>query len=149
MYSTGKKQIDTRIVVDVMLGNWSDATAGLLLRRLVSSPVFDAAIFVLDEGMPGCWPVCPSSQSVIKLDAGSLMAQGGEGCLCCGFRSSLGDALRQVFLDALAKRRSIPSRVVIVAEGDDVEVYRQTLRHAPFLSQRYVLRYVWRIGASA
>ncbi len=148
MYSTNKKQADKRIAVDVMLGNWSAVTALSLLRHLLSSPVFDGAVFVLDEGMPGAWPVDPSSQAGIRLATGSLMVQAGEGCLCCGFRSSLGDTLRQVFLDALAKRRPIPSRVVILADTDDDEVFRQTLRHAPFLSQRYVLRHVWRIGTS-
>ncbi len=148
MYSTAKKQANTRIAVDVILGNWTDVTAESLLRRLVSSEVFDGAIFVLDEAMPGSWPGDPASRSALRLPTGALMIQGGEGCLCCGFRSSLGDTLRQVFLDALAKRRPIPSRVVIIAEMQDVEIFRQTLRHAPFLSQRYALRYVWRISSS-
>lgn len=148
MYSTDKATPDKRIAVDVMQGKWSDVASMSLLRRLLSSPVFAGAVFVLDEAMPGAWPIDPSSQAAIRLDAGSLMVQGGEGCLCCGFRSSLGDTLRQVFLDALAKRRPIPSRVVILADTDDDEVFRQTLRHAPFLSQRYVLRHVWRIGTS-
>ena len=148
MYSTDKKQADKRIAVDVMQGNWSDVTAVSLLRQLLSSSVFDGAVFVLDEAMPGAWPINPSSQSAIKLEAGSLMVQGGDGCLCCGFRSSLGDTLRQVFLDALAKRRPIPSRVVVLADTGDDEVFRQTLRHEPFLSQRYVLRHLWRIGTS-
>lgn len=142
------KQADSRIAVDVMLGNWTDVTAESLLRRLVSSPVFDGAIFVMDEATPGPWRRHPDSQSAVRLAVGSLMVQGGQGCLCCGFRSSLGDALRQVFLDALAKRRPSPSRVVIIAETEEAEIFQQTLRHAPFLSQRYKLRHVWKIGTS-
>ena len=145
MYSTNQKQADKRIVVDVMQGNWSDVTALSLLQNLLSSSVFDGAVFVLDEAMPGDWPIVPLSQSAIRLATGSLNVRGGEDCLCCGFRSSLGDTLRQVFLDSLAKRRPIPSWVVILADTENNEVFRQTLRHAPFLSQRYVLRHEWRV----
>ena len=148
MYSNEQKQSDARIVVDVMLGNWSHPAVTSLAHHLASSPVFDGTVFIMDEAMPGDWPPDPSTCFALKLAAGSLMAQTAEGCLCCGLRSSLGDSMRQVFLDALAKRRPIPSRVVILSEAEDVEIYRQTLRHTAFLSQRYVLRHVWRIHSS-
>jgi len=148
VYSTIKKQTDARIAVDVMLGDWSHPVAASLVQQLASSSVFNGAIFILDEAMPGDWPPDPSTCSALKLVAGSLVKQTAAGCLCCGFRSALGDSMRQVFLDALARRRAIPSRVVILTEAEDAEIYRHTLRHAPFLSQRYVLRYVWRIDAS-
>jgi len=149
MYRSDKTQTDSRIVVDVMLGDWSAGSAEALLRRLVSSPVFDGSVLILDEAMSGLWPVNPLTQSAIRLGAGALMVQGAGECLCCGFRSSLGDTLRQVFLDSLARRRSIPSRIVIVADAQNADIFRQTLRHAPFLSQRYVLRHVWRIDTPA
>lgn len=145
MYSASNNQSDARIAVDVMLGSWSDPVAASLLYQLASSAVFSGAIFILDEAMPGDWPPDPSSAMALKLAPGALSTQTAEGCLCCGMRSALGDSLRQVFFDALARRRPVPSRIVILGEGGDVEMYRQTLRHAAFLSQRYVLRYVWRI----
>lgn len=148
MYGTASKGSDARIAVDVMLGNWSDPVAASLAYQLASSPVFKGTIFVMDEKMPGDWPPDPSTCSVLKLAAGSLLAQAAEGCLCCGLRSSLGDSLRQVFLDALARRRPVPSRIVILSQAEDPEIYRQTLRHAAFLSQRYVLRHVWHMHSS-
>jgi hypothetical protein len=147
MYSTVKKQSDARIAVDVMLGNWSHPVAASLVYQLASSSVFNGAIFIMDEAMPGDWPPDPLTRTALKLGPGALLAQTAEGCLCCGLRSSLGDSMRQIFLDALARRRPIPSRMVILSEADDAEIYRQTLRHAAFLSQRYVLRYVWRIDS--
>jgi hypothetical protein len=61
-----------------------------------------------------------------------------EGCLCCGMNSGLGDALRSLFLRVLGKRVEPVDRVVIDAVGLDIEQIVMTLKHAPFLGQRYV-----------
>jgi len=61
-----------------------------------------------------------------------------EGCLCCGMNSGLGDALRSLFLRVLGKRAEPVDRVVIDAVGLDIEQIAMTLKHAPFLGQRYV-----------
>ncbi|MDH4402227.1 MAG: hypothetical protein QE486_11035 [Burkholderiaceae bacterium] len=61
-----------------------------------------------------------------------------EGCLCCGMNSGLGDALRSLFLRVLGKRVEPVDRVVIDAVGLDFEQIVMTLKHAPFLGQRYV-----------
>lgn len=61
-----------------------------------------------------------------------------EGCLCCGMNSGLGDALRSFFLRVLGKRAEPVDRVVIDAVGLDIEQIAMTLKHAPFLGQRYV-----------
>ena len=61
-----------------------------------------------------------------------------EGCLCCGLNSGLGDALRSLFLRVLSKRAAPVDRVVIDAIGLDVKQIAFTLKHAPFLGQRYV-----------
>lgn len=61
-----------------------------------------------------------------------------EGCLCCGMNSGLGDALRSLFLRVLGKRVDPVDRVVIDAVGLDIEQIAMTLKHAPFLGQRYV-----------
>jgi hypothetical protein len=60
------------------------------------------------------------------------------GCLCCGMNSGLGDALRSLFLRVLGKRVGPVDRVVIDAVGLDIEQIAMTLKHAPFLGQRYV-----------
>jgi len=59
-------------------------------------------------------------------------------CLCCGLNSGLGDALRSLFLRVLTKRAQRVDRVVIDAVGLDVEQIAFTLKHAPFLGQRYL-----------
>ena len=61
-----------------------------------------------------------------------------EGCLCCGMNSGLGDALRSLFLRVLSKRVEPIDRVVIDAVDLNVEQIALTLKHAPFLGQRYL-----------
>ncbi len=61
-----------------------------------------------------------------------------EDCLCCGLRSGLGDALRSVFLGALSTRAERLERVLIDANAVRAEQLGQTLKHTPFLGQRYV-----------
>ena len=63
-----------------------------------------------------------------------------EGCLCCGMNSGLGDALRSLFLRVLGKRVEPVDRVVIDAVGLNTEQIALTLKHAPFLGQRYVFQ---------
>jgi len=68
-----------------------------------------------------------------------MARQAGEGdCLCCGLNSGLGDALRSLFLRGLTKRAEPFDRVVIDSLGLDVDQIAFTLKHAPFLGQRYV-----------
>lgn len=59
-------------------------------------------------------------------------------CLCCGLRSGLGDALRSIFLSALSTRAERLERVLIDASAIRSEQLEQTLRHTPFLGQRFV-----------
>lgn len=61
-----------------------------------------------------------------------------EGCLCCGLNSGLGDALRSLFLRVLTKRAKPIDRVFIDATNLAVEQIAFTLKHAPFLGQRYL-----------
>lgn len=61
-----------------------------------------------------------------------------EDCLCCGLRSGLGDALRSIFLSALSTRAEPLERVLIDACAIRREQLGRTLRHTPFLGQRFV-----------
>ena len=61
-----------------------------------------------------------------------------SGCLCCDMRSALGDTLRELFLKALAKKIPSIDRVIIETPAIDPAQLKFTLRHAPFLGQRYV-----------
>ena len=79
-----------------------------------------------------------NSERVLRL--ASLQESSDSGCLCCGMRSGLGDALRDLFLKALSKKISTVDRVMIEANLLDPESLKFTLKHAPFLGQRYVFR---------
>jgi len=61
-----------------------------------------------------------------------------EDCLCCGLRSGLGDTLRSIFLSALSTRSARLERVLIDASDIRREQLEQTLKHTPFLGQRFV-----------
>jgi hypothetical protein len=61
-----------------------------------------------------------------------------EDCLCCGLRSGLGDALRSIFLSALSARGERLERGLIDAGNIRAEQLQQTLKHTPFLGQRFV-----------
>ena len=61
-----------------------------------------------------------------------------EDCLCCGLRSGLGDALRSIFLSALSARGERLERGLIDSGSIRAEQLQQTLKHTPFLGQRFV-----------
>ena len=61
-----------------------------------------------------------------------------EDCLCCGLRSGLGDALRSIFLSALSARGEGLERGLIDSGNIRAEQLQQTLKHTPFLGQRFV-----------
>jgi hypothetical protein len=61
-----------------------------------------------------------------------------EDCLCCGLRSGLGDALRSIFLSALSARGERLERGLIDSGNIRAEQLQQTLKHTPFLGQRFV-----------
>lgn len=75
---------------------------------------------------------------VIELPAADFVSD--SGCLCCGMRSALGDTLRELFLKVLSKRLPPIDRVVIETPSLDTAQLKFTLKHAPFLGQRYVYR---------
>lgn len=68
----------------------------------------------------------------------TMHAVSDSGCLCCGMDSALGDTLRVLFLQALSKKIPPIDRIVIDAAQIDTAQLKFTLRHAPFLGQRYV-----------
>jgi hypothetical protein len=74
---------------------------------------------------------------VVQWFDGAMGANEGD-CLCCGLGSGLGDALRRIFLSALSSRGERLERVLIDTDTIRVEQLRQTLRHTPFLGQRFV-----------
>lgn len=68
-----------------------------------------------------------------------------DGCLCCGMHSGLGDALRKLFFEALTERRHPLNRVFIESRGVETDQLAFTLRHTPFLGQRYFHQLTFRL----
>lgn len=105
------------------------------LNRLLQLPELARTVVLTTSGEN---QVPLTHQRVIFLPATDFVSD--SGCLCCGMRSALGDTLRDLFLQALSKRIPPIDRIVIETPALDPAQLRFTLRHAPFLGQRYVYR---------
>jgi hypothetical protein len=58
-------------------------------------------------------------------------------CLCCALKSPLADMLRRLFMSVLTKQEPQVSVVYILTQAKTPLSLLQTLKHAPFLAQRY------------
>jgi hypothetical protein len=68
-----------------------------------------------------------------------------DSCLCCGMHGALGDALRQIFFEALKERSKRLDRVWIESNSIEPAQLAHTLRHTPFLGQRYFHQMTFRV----
>lgn len=105
------------------------------LNRLLQLPELARTVVLTTTGEN---QVVFSHQRVLFLPATDFVSE--SGCLCCDMRSALGDTLRSLFLQALSKRIPPIDRLVIETPALDPAQLKFTLRHAPFLGQRYVYR---------
>lgn len=103
------------------------------LNRLLQLPELARTVVLTTTGEN---QVVFSHQRVLFLPATDFVSE--SGCLCCDMRSALGDTLRSLFLQALSKRIPPIDRLVIETPALDPAQLKFTLRHAPFLGQRYV-----------
>ena len=62
-----------------------------------------------------------------------------QGCLCCSIKSELATALSTLFLRLLRRQEPRVALVLVVTQATDASVMQQSLKHAPFLGQRYRL----------
>ena len=101
--------------------------------------------------MEGSVVVGPVQTSVEALKGASYIAlpsvvQGAqESCLCCGMHSGLGDVLRKLFFEALKDRSRVLNRVFIESREIESGQLAYTLRHTPFLGQRYFHQLTFRL----
>ncbi len=72
-----------------------------------------------------------------------------DSCLCCGLHSALGDSLRSIFFEALNHRSKRLDRVLIESDSIETSQLAHTLRHTPFLGQRYVHQMSVRVVGAA
>lgn len=68
-----------------------------------------------------------------------------DNCLCCGLHGALGDCLRSIFFEALNHRSKRLDRVLIESNSIETSQLAHTLRHTPFLGQRYIHQWTIRV----
>lgn len=84
---------------------------------------------------------------LIELPRFEFIAQ--DSCLCCGMHGALGEALRQIFFEALNDRSKRLDRVLIESDSIEPSQLAHTLRHTPFLGQRYFHQMTFRVVSLA
>jgi hypothetical protein len=70
-----------------------------------------------------------------------------SGCLCCSMRSDLASCLASLFMRVLQRLEKPVSCVIVMTDATSPDSLVSTLRHAPFLKQRYRLAYLWGSGS--
>jgi len=82
---------------------------------------------------------------VRTIELPALETSARDDCLCCGMHSALGDTLRKLFFEALHDRGVCLDRVMIESTAISPDQLAHTLRHTPFLGQRYFHQFTFRV----
>lgn|GEM_PF-899832 len=128
-----------RIPLVLVLGESVDLTRAFL-NVLLTHPLFVHSV-VVSTKQPHVAPLTHAPH--IELPRIESSAQ--DSCLCCGLHGALGDALRTLFFEALNNRRKLLDRILIESDSIDTHQLAHTLKHTPFLGQRYVHQLTFRV----
>lgn len=124
---------DKRIPVVVLLATAVDQAMGAVFGKVDKNCLGGLVVFG-GEPQPMKWP---SSLRYVEIQQDELLQS--NGCLCCSLRSELATSLSQLFLDVLRRQQRPVAAVVLVTGAHSADALVQTLKHAPFLGQRYRL----------
>lgn len=132
--SAHNPQADTHIPLTVLTGFLGSGKT-TLLNRMVRDPAYaDAAVIINEFGEIGV------DHHLVRGVQGRIALIEG-GCICCTASGGVADALRDLFMAAM-RRQVRPFRHVLVETtglaGPAPLLF--TLRHDPFLAERYVYR---------
>ena len=124
-------KVDSRIEINALhilnpevICNWA-----LKVNQALGSQFIVMAPFERPTG----WPEHLRFQA---LPEDELLAAEGQ-CLCCALKSPLADLLRRLFMAVLTKKESSVTTVYVATYSRTPDCLVQTLKHAPFLAQRY------------
>ena len=128
---------DRRIPVIAVLGASLDRVCDEILNQMAQSDLTKVVVFGGATGQQDLPDSVCANIRLVALDVDEL--QTANGCLCCSMRSELAASLSQLFLAILRREQPAVAAVVIVTSAKQPDPLEQTLRHAPFLRQRYRL----------
>ncbi len=128
-----------RIPLVLVLGDCLSVTR-TFLNILLMHHAFDDTVVLTTQNPHGAALTHPHC---IELEHVESSAQ--DSCLCCGLHSALGDALRTLFFGALNDRTKRLDRILIESDSINSVQLAQTLKHTPFLGQRYVHQLTFRV----
>ncbi|MFY9138961.1 hypothetical protein [Zwartia sp.] len=132
-----------RIPLVLVLGECVEATRAFLKLLLVHQ-AFDDSV-VISTKKPHVAPLAHTH--LIELERMEANAQ--DSCLCCGLHGALGDTLRTLFFGALNDRTKRLDRILIESDSISSHQLAHTLKHTPFLGQRYVHQLTFRVVDAA
>lgn len=123
----------------LVLGECVSATR-IFLNILLTHQAFDDSVVLITKN-PHATPL--THPHCIELARVEFSAQ--DNCLCCGLHGALGDALRALFFSALNDRSKRLDRILIESDSINTDQLAHTLKHTPFLGQRYVHQLTFRV----
>lgn len=132
-----------RIPLVLVLGECVEATRAFLNLLLVHQAFDDTVVIITKK--PHVAPL--AHQRLIELER--VEASGQDSCLCCGMHGALGDTLRTLFFGALNDRSQRLDRILIESDSINSLQLAHTLKHTPFLGQRYVHQLTFRVVDAA
>ena len=142
MFETSKQT--GRIPIVLVVGERVSSTRSCLNILLANRAFADTVVMAVTHDSPDSGFLEPLRHSRV-MSLPRLESSAQDSCLCCGMHSALGDALRSLFFEALRDRAQRLDRVLIESDSIETEQLTHTLRHTPFLGQRYFHQHTVRV----
>jgi hypothetical protein len=128
-----------RIPLVLVLGECVGATRAFL-NILLMHRAFDDSVVLSTKN-----PHAASLTHPRYIELARVESSAQDSCLCCGLHGALGDALRTLFFGALNDRSQRLDRILIESDSINPHQLAHTLKHTPFLGQRYVHQLTFRV----
>jgi len=128
-----------RIPLVLVLGECVGVTHAFL-NILLMHHVFDDSVVLTTKN-----PLLTALTHPHCIELERVESSAQDSCLCCGLHGALGDALRTLFFSALNNRSKRLDRILIESDSINPHQLAHTLKHTPFLGQRYVHQLTFRV----